>query len=71
MPYADGLALIASLNNAEQLNDPYNAQHSITELDKGKLNFTNLSQDEYEHYKVAALLGITVAEAKEQRLTIT
>ena len=65
LPHADGMAFMASIANVEQLNDPYNANHSITPLERNKFEITTLSQDEYEHHKVAALLGITVNEAKE------
>ena len=65
MPHADGIAFMAAMANAEQLNDPYNANHSIVPIERGKLEISTMSQDDYEHHKVAALLGITVSEAKE------
>ena len=65
LPHKDGVAFINAMSNAEQLNDPYNANHSITPIERGKLEISTMSQDEYEHHKVAALLGITVNEAKE------
>lgn len=65
LPHAEGIAFLASIANVEQLNDPYNQNHSITPLERSKLEITTLSQEEYEHHKVAALLGITVNEAKE------
>ena len=68
LPHKDGVAMISSLAAAEQLNDPYNAQHSIGPIERGKVEITQMSQEEYEHYKISVLLGITVSEAKEHAL---
>jgi hypothetical protein len=68
LPHTDGMAFMAAIANAEQLNDPYNANHSITPVERGKVKVSTLSQEEYEHHKIAALLGITVTEAKEHAL---
>ena len=65
LPYKDGIALLAAFSNAEQFNDPYNKQHSIGELDRSKISTTTLSQEEYERYKIAALLNMTLEEVKE------
>ena len=65
LPYKDGIAFITSMSNAEQFNDPYNKEHNISELDKDKITMKPMSQEEYERYKIAALLNMTVAEVKE------
>ena len=68
VPHKDGITLMAALANAEQLNDPYNKTHSITELEKDKIKITTLSHEEYVRYKVAALLNMTLDEVKEMGL---
>lgn len=62
LPHADGIVFMNTLANAEQFNDPYNAKHSISELKREKIKVSTMSQDEYERYKIAALLNITVEE---------
>jgi hypothetical protein len=64
LPHKDGIALLAALSNAEQLFEPYQAQHSISPFERETLTSFVLSGHEYEQYKIAALLQITVAEAK-------
>lgn len=68
LPHKDGIALLAALNSAEQFNDPYGKPHSITEMDRSKITIAQMSHEEYERYKIAALLGITVEEVKEHAL---
>ena len=68
LPYKDGIAFMSALSTAEQFNDPYNKEHSISELDKDKITIKPMSQEEYERYKIAALLNMTVAEVKEMGL---
>lgn len=68
LPHKDGVAMLSSIATAEQLNDPYNEQHSIGPIDRGSIEVTQMSQEEYEHYKIAALLKISVGEAKEHAL---
>lgn len=68
LPHKDGVTFMATLAMAEQFNDPYNARHSITELDRSKITVTQMSQEEYQRHKIAALLDISVEEAKAAQL---
>ena len=68
LPHKDALLFLSSLAAAEQLNDPYNKPHTIGELDRSKIEVTTLSYLEYERFKIAALLNITVDEVKEAQL---
>jgi hypothetical protein len=68
LPHVDGMAFISAITNVEQLNEGYNEQHSITPLERHKVEITQMSQEDYEHHKIAALLSITVKEAKEAAL---
>jgi len=71
LPYKAGLSFLESLNYAEQLNDPYGKPHRITELEKNKIQITTMSAEEYERYKIAALLGITPDEVADAARGIT
>lgn len=62
LPYADGIALMASIKNAEQFDKTYSATR-IHELDRSKIEFVPMSRQEYERYKISALLHITLEEA--------
>ena len=68
LPHKEGTALMTNLANAEQFNDPYNARHSICELDRSKITVSQMSQEEYERHKIAALLDISIEEAKAAQL---
>ena len=68
LPYKDAVALMATLNNAEQFDEQYNKPHRIGELDRSKIEVTVMSYPEYERYKIAALLNITAEEVKEAQL---
>lgn len=65
LPHSDGIALLNSLKNAEQLHTPYNEPHRIKEIERSKLEVTQMSATEYERFKIAALLGISPAEVLE------
>lgn len=65
VPHKDGVSLLASLINAEQLCVPYNGQHSISEIKRDQITVSPMSREEYERYKIAALLKLSVAEVEE------
>jgi hypothetical protein len=71
MPHKDGVALIACMANAEQLYDPYGGKHYIGEMEKTKIQISQMSQEEYERYKIAALLDISLDEVKQHQLQDT
>lgn len=71
MPHKDGVALIACMANAEQLYDPYGGKHYIGEMEKTKIQISQMSQEEYERYKIAALLDISLDEVKQHQLQAT
>ena len=71
MPHKDGVALIACMANAEQLYDPYGGKHYIGEMEKTKIQINQMSQEEYERYKIAALLDISMDEVKQHQLQAT
>lgn len=64
LPYKDGIALMTAMVNAEQLHEPYNEQHRISEIERGKVESNVMSHDEYVRFKIAALLGVTPEEVK-------
>ncbi len=62
LPHKDGVTLLSSLINAEQLHIPYNSQHYIGEVKRDQISFSTMSREEYERYKIAGLLSITPDE---------
>jgi len=65
LPYKDGLQFLAAMNNAELLKDPYKEKHSIGPWDRNKFKTSIMSRHEYEQFKIAALLRVSVEELKE------
>lgn len=70
LPHKDGLAFMAALNTAEKLDEPYNGQHRITELERKAFEVVMLSNAEYIRIKIAALLGVKPDEIKPQELAV-
>lgn len=67
LPHKDGIALIAALAQAEQLKEPYQQQHSIGGLDRDAIITTALSHEEYEMYKISALMRISIGELRDMQ----
>lgn len=65
LPFKEGLAFMAALNLAEQFDDPYGKAHRIVPLDRSAITTTILSGVEYEQYKIAALMGVSIELVKE------
>ncbi len=65
LPYKDGIAFLNAMNSAEQLIEPYNEKHRITSVSREQVRVTPMSSEEYEQFKIATLLDITIAEVKE------
>jgi hypothetical protein len=68
LPYTDGIAFLASLANAEQINEPYNEQHSISEFKRDSISFSVMPHTEYIRFKIAALLGVKPEEVEASAL---
>lgn len=66
LPYAEGVTVMNALNHAEQYESPYKKGPSIKPLEKDKLTFSHFSRADYQHAKIAALLGLTSDELTEQ-----
>ena len=64
LPHKEGMALIEALKTAERFDKDYEAQRIIP-LNQDNLRINLLSAEEYERYKIAALLNITPDEVKE------
>ena len=65
LPYKDGLLFMSALANAEQLGDEYGKPKRILPLERESLSSHLMSADEYETYKIAALLNVSPEEVKE------
>ena len=64
LPYKDGVILMTALANAEQLHEPYNEQHRISDIDRGSITSVVMAHGEYVRFKIAALLGVKPSEVK-------
>ena len=67
LPHKDGIALIAALAQAEQIKEPYQQQHSIGGLDRDAIITTAMSHEEYELYKISALMRIPIGELRDMQ----
>lgn len=65
LPHKDGVALLASMANAERLQDGYNEPKRILELDRESISTRQFSRQEYERYKMAAILGVSPDDIKK------
>ena len=63
-PYKEGLAFLAVLENAEQLEDSYNKPSNIGELTTS-IQVRPLTNTEYMSYKISNLLQISLEEARK------
>jgi hypothetical protein len=72
LPYAQGLAFLAALENAEQFNESYaDKKKSITGINRKDLEFMVMSRNEYEQIKIAQLLNVTVDEVKQYEIEVS
>ena len=65
LPHKDGVALLSTLANAEKLVDRYSEPKRIGEINRDHVTTMSMSHQEYERFKIAALLDITPDEVKE------
>ncbi len=65
LPYKDGLALLASLVNAEAVNEEYSKPFIISGFNREHLKTSIMSGEDYGRNKMAALLNVTLDEIKE------
>ena len=65
LPYKDGIAFLSAFANAEQLKEPYDKNHRIVPFDPDSFTTQILSRQQYERYKIAALLGISHTAVEE------
>lgn len=65
LPYKDGLTFMASLAVAEQLTEHYEKPTRITGFVRETITTRVLSFQEYERYKIAALLNVAPGDIEE------
>lgn len=68
LPYKEGITFMSAFVNAEQLKKPYGEPHRIIPINHDTIKSYVMSAEEYEQYKIAALLNITIEEVKEAAL---
>ncbi len=67
VPYKEGVALLAALANAEHLREQYGEPGRIVGMPRDMLKTNYMSRQEYERYKIAALLNISPEEVLEMQ----
>ena len=65
-PYKEGLAFLAVLENAEQLEESYSKPSSIGEL-TSSIQVRPLTNTEYMSYKISNLLQISLQDARDMQ----
>ncbi len=65
LPHKAGLAFIEALGEAELLQTGYQEPHRIQGLARDTFEITHLSVEEYERYKIAALLNVSIEDLKQ------
>ena len=63
-PYKEGLAFLAVMENAEQLEETYNKPSNIGEL-TSSIQVRPFTQTEYMSYKLSNLLQISLEDARQ------
>ena len=58
LPYTQGIELLQALAKAEMLTDEYSAAPTITAINQDTMSVRIYSRQEYEHVKMAQLLGL-------------
>lgn len=71
LPHTHGIALLNALAFAEKYEDPYNAPHRITGVERGAFTVAPMSVTEYERIKIANLLGVSHKELEEAEKATT
>lgn len=64
LPHKAGVGFIDSLAQAEVLKDRYSEQHGIAPVDRSAIAIRQMSRIEYEQYKIAGLLLLTIEEVR-------
>lgn len=65
LPYKDGITFLSAMSNAEYLKESYSEPHRISGITRDVFKTTVMSSEDYNRYKIAALLNITIDELKE------
>ncbi len=61
LPQKDGVALLAAMNMAERA-PTYRNSYRVTPLDKSAITSSSMSPQDYDRYKVAAILGVSYSD---------
>lgn len=65
VPYMDGVAILAALRNAELFEEKYSGPPVLRSLDTNDLRCETFSAQQYEHHKMAVLLGVSVKDIED------
>lgn len=71
LPYADGLAFMDSLKNAELIDSTHDDEKiRIMAFPRDKVTITVMSQEEYDQIKMAELLQVKLSDIKKHKITL-
>lgn len=62
LPHKDGLALLAALAHAEQMDNSYSSKKHILPLMRDKIIVSPMPHQDYERCKIAMMLGISISD---------
>lgn len=65
LPAKDTIAFISSIGAAEELHKSYSSPPEVKALSMDTLNITPMSRKEYEQYKMAALLKVSLSDLQQ------
>lgn len=65
LPYKAGLAFMEAIGQAEKASKGYGTIDRIVELPQDSLEISTLSAEDYDRYKIAALLNVTIDEVRQ------
>ena len=65
LPYASGMAFLASLVHAEKLTDDYNKPKRLEPFERDSITFRIMSRHEYQRHKIASLLNLSLEAIAE------
>lgn len=69
LPYKDGLEFLSAIARAEHMSRSYEKPVVIQPIEQSTIRVEVLSATDYERYKIAQLLGISLEELQTQAET--
>lgn len=65
LPYKDGIKFVESLSYAQRIEGDYGSRKRMIPLEKGMVEISPLSAEEFTRYQIATMLDISIDELPE------